>query len=78
MNWSKFWDVLAWIGFGNVVLYLILKSAGILNSPFSIDLIAIVSGSLYIGRHVQKIDYMEKKLDSVDKRLIIVEKNLRI
>jgi len=67
MNRSKFWDVLAWIGFGNVVVYLILKAAGILNSPFSIDFptLIIIAISFFAGKFVEKVKYLENELASI-------------
>lgn len=67
MNWSKFWDVFAWICFGNVVIYLILKAAGILNSPFSIDFptLIIIVISFFIGKLTEKVKYLKNELASI-------------
>ncbi|MBI2671621.1 hypothetical protein HYX16_01675 [Candidatus Woesearchaeota archaeon] len=67
MNWSKFWDVFAWICFCNVVIYLILKAAGILNSPFSIDFptLIIIVISFFIGKLTEKVKYLKNELASI-------------
>jgi hypothetical protein len=49
-------DVLAWIAFFVVVLYLILRITGQIHSPLTIDLIALISGAYFVGRYAQKFD----------------------
>lgn len=61
----SFWDILAWICFGIVVLYFLLKILGVLKSPISIDIVALISGSYFIGKFVQKIDNVSKDVEDI-------------
>ncbi|MBU1204051.1 MAG: hypothetical protein KKG60_03215 [Nanoarchaeota archaeon] len=78
----KTFDILAWIAFGIVVLYFILKIIGIIQSPMTIDLIALISGAFFIGRYAQKIDSSLNDLENVkgdirnlDKKCLIFKEN---
>jgi len=67
MNWNKFWDTLAWIGFGITIMYLIFKAFGIIHSPISIDIVTIIGASIFIGRHIQKVEHISKEVNIVKK-----------
>lgn len=67
---KKIWDTLAWIAFAIIVTYLLLKLLGIIHSPLTVDLIALISGAYFVGRYAKKID---DTFDDVGK----VKKDLR-
>ncbi len=73
MDKERFWDILAWIGFGIVVMYFFLKAFGVLNSPLSADIVTIIGGSIFIGRHIQKVEHISKHADKSDNRLSFLE-----
>lgn len=50
------WDILVWIAFGIIVMYLFLKILGVIKSPITIDIIALLSGAYFVGRYAKKID----------------------
>jgi len=52
----QFWDILAWVAFGIVVVYFVLKIVGVLHSPPIADLIAVASAAYFIGRYAKRID----------------------
>lgn len=57
------WDILAWVAFGIVVLYFLLKALGILKSPIAIDIVTIVSAAYFVGKFAQKIDEVSNDID---------------
>ena len=59
------WNVLAWIAFGIVIFYFLLKIFGVINSPISIDLIALLSGAYFVGRYAKKIDDTFNDIESI-------------
>ena len=59
------WDVLAWIAFGIVVVYFLLKAADFLHSPLSADVAAIISASYFVGRQIMKLDYVYKDVEKL-------------
>ena len=59
------WDTLAWVAFGYVVLYAILKVIGVLHSPLQIDIAAIVSVAYFVGKSAQKLDFSVKEIEAV-------------
>ena len=82
MDWEKFWDLLAWIGFGITIMYLTFKAFGIIHSPVSIDIATIAGASIFIGRHIQKTEHifknvtgLNRRVNKIDERLILVENN---
>ncbi len=62
---KSFWDILAWIAFAYVVLYALLKVAGILHSPLPLDAAAIASTAYFVGKYAQRIDFSIKETDFV-------------
>ncbi len=53
---NKKGNVLVWVAFSIVVLYLLLKILGIIHSPVIIDIIALLSGAYFVGRYAKRID----------------------
>lgn len=70
----RWYDFCAWIGFGIVVVYLILKAAGIINSPFTIDVVAIISGAFFVGRYAMKMDMFFDQLKYMKKDMRILSR----
>lgn len=70
MNWSKVWDVIAWIGFAIVMLYFFLKIIGVLHSPIVADTLALLGGGVYLGRYMQKITHLEQRVNHIEVLLI--------
>lgn len=53
---KSIWDILVWVAFVIVVIYLLLKILGIIKSPVTVDIIALLSGAYFVGRYAKKID----------------------
>lgn len=53
---NKTGNVLVWVAFGIVVLYLLLKILNVIHSPVTIDIIALLSGAYFVGRYAKRID----------------------
>lgn len=77
---SSFWDILAWIAFGIVILYLLLKILGIISSPITLDIITLLSGAYYVGRLFQSVEStaedvkaIKTEVKDIDKRLSAIE-----
>lgn len=73
---SNIWDTLAWVAFGYVVIYALLKVVGVLHSPVQVDIGLIVSAAYFIGKHAQKIDTCIKDIEKHDNRLARIETTL--
>ena len=56
MKKRSIWDVLVWVAFIIVVLYLFLKLTGVIHSPLSFDIVALISGAYFVGRYTKKLD----------------------
>jgi hypothetical protein len=63
-EWSVL-DVLGWIAFAIVVLYFFLKLLGVIHSPLTIDLIALISGAFFVGKYAMKLDYFFKDVENI-------------
>lgn len=57
------YDIAAWVAFAIVVVYFFLKIIGVLKSPVTVDIVALLSAAYFVGRHAQKMDEYTKKLD---------------
>ena len=63
------YDWIFWISIGVVVVWMILKAVGVIHSPVWQELLplagglaAIIAYSQKTGRHLQKIDHIDKNL----------------
>lgn len=65
VHFSNFWDTLAWIAFAYAVIYALLKVTGVLNSPIPIDVAAIASVAYFVGKHVNRVDFMAKEIETL-------------
>jgi len=50
------WDLLVWVAFAIVVIYIFLKIVGVIKSPITLDIIALLSGAYFVGRYAKRID----------------------
>lgn len=73
---KSFWDTLAWIAFAYLVVYALLKVAGVLHSPLPVDIGAVASVAYFIGKYAQKIDFSTKEMDFVKNDLKVVKSEL--
>lgn len=56
MATNRVWDLLAWIAFAVVILYIFLKIIGVLNSPITADLLALLSGAYFVGKFAKRME----------------------
>ncbi len=63
VNWRKVLDVLGWAGFFYLIAYGFLKVFGVIHSPPLVDATAIASLAFFAGKHVSKLDAIEKTLE---------------
>ena len=52
----SFWDALAWIALGIIIIWLILKTAGIINSPLWLEYVPIYTAVYIAGWAMHKLD----------------------
>ncbi|HUW44140.1 MAG TPA: hypothetical protein VMV95_04240 [Bacillota bacterium] len=59
------WDTIAKLGLVLVIIYLIAKALGIINSPPAVDVGAIVAGGIFVWRYATKIDEINKDINEL-------------
>ena len=52
----NFWDILAWIAFAIIVIWLILKTFGVINTPLWLEYTPIYAAVYLAGRAIHKLD----------------------
>jgi len=63
----SFWDVLAWIVLLGILLWLILKTAGIINTPLWLEY-APLYGAVYLaGWQIHKLDIVANEVEGFKK-----------
>ena len=53
---KSIWDILVWVAFFILILYILLKILGVIKSPVTLDIVALLSGAYFVGRYAKKID----------------------
>ena len=54
-----------WVAFIIVIIYLLLKILGVIKSPITIDIIALLSGAYFVGRYAKKIDDSFEDIENI-------------
>lgn len=62
---KSFWDILAWVAFAYLVIYALLKVAGVLHSPLPVDIAAVASVAYFVGKYAQRIDFSINEIYSI-------------
>ncbi len=63
----SFWDVIAWIVLGLILLWLILKTFGIISSPLWVEY-APIYGAVYLaGWQIHKLAVVAKEVEGLKK-----------
>lgn len=87
MKKRSIWDILVYVALIVLVIWIILKLAGVINSPVIVEIIPYVSAAYVFGRMFQKVettaDDVEKinteireikdETKSIDKRIQVLE-----
>ena len=56
MKRMSFWDVLAWIALLIIIVWLVLKTAGIINTPLWLEYVPIYTAVYIAGWAMHKLD----------------------
>jgi hypothetical protein len=84
---DKFWDVVIWVSLVIILIWVLLKSFGIIHSPLWVEMIPYYSGLSFLlgivykaGKIVETINYMgydikvlKNKFDSFENRFSKIE-----
>ena len=63
----NFWDILAWIVLAGILLWLILKGFGVINTPALIELAPYFGAVYLVGWQIHKLDTVAKEVDGLKK-----------
>lgn len=87
----NFWDILAWIALGIIVIWLILKLFGVINTPLWLEYVPVYS-AVYIsgwamstlvravqdiGRINRNLSFLNGKFNEIDKSIEIIKSNCK-
>lgn len=67
--------MLAWVAFAIVVLYFFLKIIGVLHSPITADLAALLSGAYFMGKFAKRIEDTFKDVGLMKNKLRELDEN---
>ncbi len=56
----NFWDILAWISVAGIVLWLILKVTGIINTPLLLEYAPYFGVAYFLGWNIHKLENISK------------------
>jgi hypothetical protein len=61
----NFWDVLAWIVLAGIVLWLILKVTGVINTPLLLEYAPYFGVAYILGWNVHKLESISKIVNNL-------------
>ena len=61
----SFWDVLAWVALGLILIWLILKTLGIINTPLWLEYAPIYAAVYIAGWQIHKLDTVAKEVEGL-------------
>ena len=81
----SFWDAVIWIGIAIILIWAILKSLGIINSPIWVDMlpyygigVGAIGGAYKLGKIMDGIERTQRKVDNllrIENRLNEIERS---
>ena len=77
MKKTNIWDILSWVALGYILIWLILKVLGVINTPPIIEWSPAFAAVYFVGRTMQKIDNLEYISRKSHKNLRRLEKNFQ-
>jgi len=60
------WDLLAWIALASIVIWLILKTLGIINTPLILEYAPIYAAVYIAGWHIHKLDSVARDTEKLN------------
>lgn len=72
------WDILAWIALAGILLWIILKSFGIINTPLLLEYAPIYAAVYLAGWQIHKLEMVAREVEGLKKfkESIVQEINL--
>lgn len=61
------WDVIAWLALAFIVLWLILKTFGIINTPLWLEYSPLYAAAYIAGWQIHKLDSVSRKVDELSR-----------
>ncbi len=65
-NWSKFWDIIAWLAFAYFMIYAFLKAINVIHST---DWITALMVGVFLGRYAMKMEFLSDNIKALSKDL---------
>ena len=59
------WDVLAWVALGSIVVWVLLKIFGIINTPLFLEYYPILAASYVFGWQMHKLETVAREVDGL-------------
>jgi len=76
MNKNKVYDIIFWVSMLVIVVWIILKMIGVINSPVWMQMIPYMSIVFAAGAFYQSINAMKADIADLKVRMCIVEKDI--
>lgn len=64
---KSIWDILAWIALAGILIWLVLKTAGIINTPLWLQYAPLYAAVYLAGWQVHKLDGIGKEVEGLKK-----------
>ncbi|MBT4136018.1 hypothetical protein HOD75_01480 [archaeon] len=73
---SNIWDILAWIALAGIIIWVLLKMFGIINTPLWIEYAPVWPGIYLIGWAVERLRKTNEDLVQVKKSMIRMSQDM--
>ena len=67
MTKYNIWDILAWVALAGIVLWLILKVTGVINTPLLLEYAPLFGVAYGLGWNVHKLNNISSQVNKFDK-----------
>jgi len=73
---SNFWDILAWIALAGIIIWVLLKSFGIINTPIWIEYAPVWPAIYLAGWSIERLKRTNEDLTQIKKSIINIGKDM--
>lgn len=63
----SFWDILAWVALGYILVWAVLKISGVMNTPLLLEYSPIFAACYFFGVQMSKLNHVAYEVNGLKK-----------
>ena len=77
MKKREIWDILVYVALAVLIIWVVLKLSGVINTPVLVEIIPYISGGYILGRMFQKLETSVNEVKIIKSEVKIIDERLK-